>query len=137
VPNIINQVFSDRSLDVYNLTAQTATPNTQEFVAYPAEFGGLEVVFDVTAIGAAASLTLTISGVDELSGKIWPLATVVPVAATGTLVVRIHPSNANAAASGTPAIQTVQGQVPGRIRIGVTHNNATANTYTVAAHLTR
>lgn len=135
--NDINQVYADRSLDVLNIVAGTASPNTKEFVSFSDEFGGLEVVFDVTTIGAAASLTLSILGVDELSGKTWPLATVVPVAATGTLVVRIHPANANAAATGTPAIQTVQGQIPGRFRIGVAHNNGTANTYTVAAHLTR
>ena len=135
--NIINQVFSDRALEVYNLTGQTAAPNTQEFVAYPQEFGGLEVVFDVTAIGAAASLTLSILGVDELSGKTWPLATVLPVTAVGTLVVRIHPGNPTAAASGTPAIQTAQGQLPARIRFGVAHNNGTANNYTLSSILTR
>jgi hypothetical protein len=137
VANTINQIFGDRSLDVYNVVGGTATPNTQEFVAYPASFGGLEVVFDVTAIGAASSLTLSVLGVDELSGKTWPLATVVAVTATGTLVVRIHPNNPTAAASGTPAIQTVQGQIPGRIRFGVTHSNGTANSYTVAAYLTQ
>jgi hypothetical protein len=138
--NDINQVYADRSLDVYPSAARTATPDTQEYVMFPDTFGGIEVVFDVTAIGAAASLTLTILGVDELSGKTWPLATVSPLLAAGgaqTLVVRIHPANPTAAATGTPAIQTVQGQIPGRFRIGVTHNNATSNTYTVAAHLTK
>ena len=134
--NDINQVYADRSLDVYKVVAGTATPDTQEFVQFSNEFGGLEVVLDVTGI-TASTLTLNIWGVDELSGKTWPLATVVPVTATGTLVVRIHPANPTAAATGTPAVQTVQGQLPGRIRFGVTHGDATAKSYTLAAHLTK
>lgn len=64
---------------------------------------GAHVVIDVTAIsGTSPTLTVTVDGYDETSGKYYTLLQSASLSATGTTVLRIYPgvtAAANAAAS--------------------------------------
>jgi len=89
---------------------------------------GIKVVLDTTTIGTG-SVTLTIKGVDPLSGKTWTLLAGAAVTTNTTNVYTVFPgatASANVAAND---------QLPCQWQVVVTANNANAATYTVAAHL--
>jgi hypothetical protein len=50
---------------------------------------GVTVVVDITAI--TGILTVTIQGVDQVSGKMFPLLSSAPLTAIGTTVLRVFP----------------------------------------------
>jgi hypothetical protein len=52
---------------------------------------GLHVVVDVTALGASATLTVTIQGKDPASGKYYTLLASAAIASTGTTVLKVYP----------------------------------------------
>lgn len=73
----------------------TASPDQRNLYAR-----GAKVVIDVTAItGTSPTLTVTVQGKDEVSGKYYTLLASASLTSTGTTVLEIYPGIANAANS--------------------------------------
>jgi hypothetical protein len=58
---------------------------------------GVKLVVDITAISGSATLTVTIQGYDQVSGKFYTILTSAALAATATTVLTVYPSIAAAA----------------------------------------
>jgi hypothetical protein len=126
--NVIAFLPSAGPFTVLPSAARTTAPDTQEF-EIPAEACAMHLVVDVTAKGAAPSITVTVSGVDRASGKVYTLLASAAISTVSTTVLKIGPSltaSANAVAND---------YVPGIIRFSVAHGNSDSITYTIAGHL--
>lgn len=123
-----------RSVTTTPSAAYTAAPADFDIVG-PADVSGLVVTLDVTAFVTAASVLVAVLGVDDVSGKTYPIGTMVALAAVGTTTLRIHPNNPTAAV--TNGVQTQQGQIPPHIRIHVVQGNANSTTYSVGVNYTQ
>lgn len=91
---------------------------------------GIHVVLDMTVVGTG-SVTLTIQGKDEVSGKYYTILAGAAVTTNSTNVYKVYPgitAAANASASDV---------LPATFRIIVTANNANAATYSVGYSLIR
>lgn len=113
---------------LYKVVAGTATP------AFAIQNDGSQMrkgghfVIDVT-VGTTLSLTPTIDGFDDASGKWYNLLTGTAITATGTSVLRVYPGF-------TPAANvTASDFITPTWRFVMTHGNANAATYTVSARL--
>lgn len=118
----------DTRFTVLASAARTATPDTQEF-DLPPGVRGLVVVIDVTAISLTPSVTVTVSGVDRLSGKVYTILASAAITATGTTVLRIGPGLTAAANA------TANDLVPPVIRVTASHGDADSITYSVSGLL--
>lgn len=116
------------SRPLYTGASRTATP---AFVAQDdgnnPRIGG-HFVINVSA-AAAPSVVATIDGFDPLSATWYNLLTSVAIVATGLTVMKIYPGLAAA------ANVSVSDMLPPIWRLVMTHGNANAVTYTVAALL--
>lgn len=103
--------------------ARTATPTPADISQTgPAAV----VVIDVTAVGTAPSITVSIDGVDPVSGKTYSILSSAAITAVGTTRLRVHPSLPAA------ANDTAQDALPADWRISPTHANADSITYSIA-----
>src|ERR1700758_4441427 len=131
-------VYGLRSVQVLPSAPRSASPNDQLlFGSGVGDTDGIVVVLDLTAFATAASVTLNLLGVDQVSGKRWTIASTGALTAVGTYVLRVHPNDPTAAMSalsGGFAAQTQQGQIPDQIVLQVVHNNANSQTYSLGAH---
>lgn len=127
--NVVNRLGpGDRAFTVLASAARTATPDTQEF-EFAGPVRGLHLVIDVTAVAATPSITVTVSGVDRRSGKVYTLLASAAITATGTTVLRIGPAL-------TAAANLVANDVvPPIFRVTVAHGDADSITYSVAGQL--
>jgi hypothetical protein len=82
----------------------------------------------MTIVGTG-SVTLSVEGKDQVSGKYYTILTGAAVTTNSTNVYRVYPGLTAAANA------TVSDILPETFRITVTHNNANAATYTVGASL--
>jgi hypothetical protein len=71
---------------VFASAARTATPDTFEYELMP-EVRAIHLVWDVTAVTSTPSTTVTIQGVDRLSGKVYTLLASAAIAAVSTNVL--------------------------------------------------
>lgn len=122
-----------RQMTVVPASAYMTAPQPIDYQGFR-DSAGLAVTLDVTAITVVAAVSVAVLGVDETSGKTWPIGTMVALAAVGTTTLRIHPNNPTAAVSA--GVQTQQGQIPPRVRIQVTQGNANSTNYSVGMDLT-
>lgn len=90
---------------------------------------GVHVVIDVTAIVSTPSITLTIEGKDEISGKYYTMLTSAAITGTGTTVLKVYPG---ITASANVAVSDI---LPRTWRIKVAHSNGDSITYSVGASL--
>lgn len=88
----------------------------------------LAVVLDVTAATAANTATVTISGCDRTSGKIWTILASAAKTSATTTVLRVSP---NITASANLIAQDV---LPSEIQIDVAHSDGQPITYSVGVH---
>ncbi len=104
---------------VFESAARTATVSA----TLATECLGGVFVIDVTAVVSAPSVVFTIAGV---SGDIeWTILDSAAITATGTTVLRIHPSL-------TAAANTIAKDIlPQALKITATHANANSITYSV------
>jgi hypothetical protein len=112
---------------VLTATAITATQNTADLSN--GAFRGIKVVFDVTAVVAVGSVTITIQGKDQASGKYYTLLAGAAVTTATTNVYTVYP--------GLPATANVSANdvLPKTFRILATFNSGTSSTYTVGVTL--
>jgi hypothetical protein len=121
-----NFIRSNRNLRVLESLSRTVTLNSGDLDNQ--NFRGIHVVLDVTAHGTG-SITLTIQGKDQVSGKYYTLLAGAAVISTTTVVYKVYPGLTAA----TNAVAT--DILPATFRILLTHNNANAMTYSVGASL--
>ncbi|MFI9817578.1 hypothetical protein [Saccharothrix variisporea] len=109
--------------------ARTASPDTYEFDASRARANGLHLIIDVTAITATPSVTVTVQGVDRVSGKTYTILQSAAITATGTTVLKIGPGL-------TAAANLVANDLlPPVFRIVAAHGDADSATYSIAGQL--
>lgn len=107
--------------------ARTAAPDTQEFEHRGAR--GLVVVVDATAVTGTPSVTVTVAGVDRVSGKTWTLLASAAITGTGTTVLKIGPGLTAAANA------AVNDMLPPVFRVTCAHGDSDSITYSVTGHL--
>jgi hypothetical protein len=127
--NVVTNLYSRDPFTVLPSAARTASPDTMEFVASSVDFHGLHLVVDVTAVTATPSVTVTVQGVDRLSGKVYTVLASAAITATGTTVLKVG-------AGLTAAANLVANDVvPPVFRVTVAHGDADSITYTIAGQL--
>lgn len=114
-------------ITLLNSAARTTTTTSADMVVN----GGSGVfVFDITAVPGVQTVTLTIQGKDETSGKYYTLIAGTALSATSTNVYKVGqglPVTANVSANDV---------IPRTIRAVVTHSGAGSFTYTVGGQVT-
>lgn len=130
--NVIRQIQSDSTgFEVLPSAARTTTPDTQEFeiLGRGYQYTGLHLILDVTAVTATPALTVTVDGVDRLSGKTYNLITSAVIATAVTTALKIAPGI-------TPAANVaVAMNLPPVFRVTVSHGDADSATYSVTGIL--
>jgi hypothetical protein len=112
---------------LYASAARTATPTAVDFDAGRAK--ALFIVIDITAVTATPAVTVTVSGVDSLSGKVWTLLASAALATVSTTVLQIGPGVTAATNLAANAY------IPDFVRVAPTHGDSDSATYTITAHL--
>lgn len=120
------EMRSARDLRLIELGSYTVTQSSVD--QRNENMRGLIVVLDVTVPGTG-SVTITIQGKDQISGKYYTILAGSAVTTQSTNVYKVYPGLTAAANSVASDI------VPHQWRVLVTHNNANAITYTLGACL--
>jgi len=107
--------------------ARTAQPDTQEFEV-PGGYSALYLVVDATSITLTPSITVSILGVDRLSGKTHTILTGAAVTTVSTQVLRVGPGL-------TAGTNIANDYLPSVFRISVAHGDADSITYSIAGML--
>ena len=117
-----------RRLIAFVSAARTATPAVFNGIADDNVRGAI-ITIDVTAISVTPSVVFTISGIDLLSWKIYTILVSAAITATGTTVLRIHPS--------LTAVNDLvaNDMIPSNFRITPVHGDSDSITYTVGVEL--
>lgn len=128
---VTNLLASGAYFQVLPSAARIADPDTQEFQVDRRGFGprGLVLVIDSTAISATPALTVTVSGVDRVSGKVYTILASAVIATAVTTVLKVGPGLT--AAAGLVA----NDQVPPVFRVTCTHGDADSITYSIGGML--
>lgn len=130
--NVIRQLQSDAvGFEVLPSAARTTAPDTQEFeiVGRGYQYTGLHLIIDVTAEAATPALTITVDGVDRISGKTYNLITSAAISTVSTVALKIAPGI-------TPAANVaVAMNLPPIFRVSVAHGNADSATYSISGML--
>lgn len=128
--NVVTPLYSsDRVFTVLASAARTATPDTQEFDGSDADFRGAFFVIDATAVTATPALTVTISGVDRTSGKVYTILASAAIATVSTTVLQIGPG---LTAAGNAVANS---QLPPIFRVTASHGDADSITYSIGCCL--
>lgn len=119
---------ASRAFTVLPSAARTAAPDTFEFEGARG-LVGVVVVVDATAVTATPALTVSILGVDRVSGKTWTILASTAIATVSTTVLKVRPGLTAA------ANLVANDALPPVFRIVCAHGDADSITYTVGAHL--
>lgn len=127
--NVIDRLPARGPFTVLPSAARTATPDSFEFEAPGVAYTGLHLVIDVTAVAATPSITVTVQGVDRVSGQVYTILESAAITAVSTTVLKVAPAL-------TAAANTVANDLlPPIFRITVTHADADSITYSIAGQL--
>jgi len=116
-------VMANNEVTPLSSAARTATTDSPD-LSNPNWRGG-QFILDVTAKGAAPSITVTIQGKDLASGQYYTLLTGAAVTTVSTTVYRVYPGLTAAANS------VANDVVPSIFRVHVVHGNSDSITYSV------
>lgn len=107
--------------------ARTASVNSADFTNLSST--GIHVVIDVTAVPSVETMTFTLQGKDQASGKYYDLLVSAALVATGTVVLKVYP--------GLTAVAnlTATDILPKTYRIKVVNSASGSFTYSVGASL--
>jgi hypothetical protein len=96
-------MIAQNTINLATLAAASAGGNLADQVNY--QHRGVKVIVDITALtGTSPTLTVTIQGKDEVSGKYYTLLASAALNATGTTVLTVYPgltASANVMANDT------------------------------------
>lgn len=107
----MSYIYPDRSVNMLTLTASAVSVTGQDIDCSTAK--GAVINVDITAI-TAGTMTLTVEGKDETSGKYYTILTSAALAAVATTTLRIYPGLVAA------ANVTVNDILPTKFRVRVT-----------------
>lgn len=110
-------------------TATTASPNPVQLQGLQ-RHSGIVVVVDVSAVTSTAGVTVSVVGVDRVSGNTWPILTSAAITTVSTTALRIHPGIA------VVANQSTSDVLPPLVQINFTNTNSASITYSATAYLT-
>ncbi len=122
-----NDEPGNTTLRLLESAARTATNNTGTI--RNRYHRGLIVTLDITVVPAIETVTLTIQGVDPLTGKLYTILASVLEAAAVTIIMRVHPMLTAA------ANLIAQDVMPEEWRVLVSHSAAGTFNYSVSAQL--
>jgi hypothetical protein len=111
--------------------ARTTAPDTQEFevTGRGYEYRGLHLIIDATVVTSTQTLTVTVSGVDRVSGKLYTLLASAAITAASTVVLKIGPDL-------TPVNNlAVNDYLPPVFRVSVALENSLTATYSISGML--
>jgi hypothetical protein len=117
-----------RIVSILASAARTATPADVELEA--GGHRGLVLVVDVTAVTLTPSITVTVKGLDPVSGQDWTILASAAITTVSTTVLRVHPSLTAA------ANLVAEDLLAPQMAVAVAHGDADSITYSVTAHLT-
>lgn len=120
--------MANRIVTAFASAARTATPTAFNGIADD-DVKGMVVTIDCTAVTATPSVVFTLSGIDQLSGKVYTILVSAAITATGTTILRIQPSLT------VSANLVAKDMVPSKWRIAPVHGDADSITYTVGVEL--
>jgi hypothetical protein len=126
--NVIQNVLASAPyFEVLPSVARIAAPDTVEVVVDRRGFNpnALILTIDVTAVTDTPALTVTISRVDRVSGKLTTVLASAAIATVSTVVLKVGPDLAGAANS------VALDYVPSVFRITCAHGDADSITYSV------
>jgi hypothetical protein len=129
---VTNLLANSPAFEVLPSAARTTSPDTQEFrMDRRGGFQpvGLILTIDATSVTATPALTVTISRVDPVSGKVAALLATTAIATAVTTVLRIDPNIA------TAANVSLKDYVPPVFRIDAVHGDADSITYSIGGML--
>lgn len=128
----VRSIQSDTiNFEVLPSEARIATPDSQEFEIHGPgyQYAGLHLIIDVTAVTATPALTVTVDGVDRISGKTYNLITSTVIATAVVTALKIAPGI-------TPAANiAVAMNLPPVFRVTVSHGDTDSATYSVGGML--
>lgn len=127
--NTIVNLPNVRAFQPYPSLERTTTPNTIEYRNLAAPSTGIALIINVTAKTSSPSITVTLYGVDPYTDTTWTILTSAAIATVSTTTLRVHPG---ITAATNLAVADI---LPPNIRIGVTHSNTDAITYSVSGYL--
>ncbi len=110
-------------ITVFSSASRTATVSSPDLYAGK----GAHVVLDMTAVSGTPSITVTIEGKDNVSGKYYPILVSGAITAVSTNVLQVYPGVAETANVNESSF------LPTNWRITVTHSTTDAVTYSVGA----
>lgn len=119
----------NEGIEVLKSAARVAAPVVFKLPSNDHE--ACHIVIDVTAIGAAPSVVVTVRGVDPLSGKRYVILASAAIVAIGTTVLKVGRGLVAA------ANLAVNDMLPRNIEIDVAHGNGDSITYSVYLNLMR
>lgn len=90
---------------------------------------GVRVFIDMTAVPTIETVTFTVEGKDEVSGKYYPLLVSIAIVAVSTVVLTVYPALTDA------ANVTKSDVIPRTLRIDANHSAAGNFTYSVGVAL--
>lgn len=109
--------------------ARTASPTDVEFDCRGVLYDVLHLIIDVTAVAATPSITVTIQGIDKVSGKDYTILASAAITATGTTVLKVGQGL-------TAAANTVANdKLPPVWKVDVAHADADSITYSIGGQL--
>lgn len=119
--------FAPAGATVFASAARTSTPDTSEF-EIGSGWQSLTLLVKTTAAGSSPSTVFKAEWVDRVTGDVFPSATYVTAAVTGTgtVTMRISPL---LTASGTAIYKDAIHPV---VRFTATHTGSTSHTYTAS-----
>lgn len=130
--NTIRKLTTDSmSFEVLPSAARTTDPDTQEFelLGRGYEYNGLDLIIDATAVTSTPALTVTVAGVDRVSGKLFTILASTAIATAVTTVLKIGPGL-------TPAANlAANDRLPPIFRVTCVHGNANSITYSIGGML--
>lgn len=129
--NIVNVSAASPYFEVLPSAARTTAPDTQEFVVDRRGFGpsGLILTIDATVVTATQTITVTVSGVDRISGKLYTVLASAAIATASTVVLKINDGVAAVANVSTVEV------LPPVFRVTVTIANGLTATYSIGGML--
>lgn len=128
--NVITRLLpgADR-FEILASAARTADPDTQEFDVSGVDYRGAYFIIDVTAVTATPSITVTVAGVDRVSGQTFDILASAAITSDSTTTLQIGPGITAAANTDEDSY------LPPVFRVSVTHADADSITYSIAGLL--
>lgn len=119
--------MDNAGIEVLKSAARVASPTA--FRLAPNRHEACHLIIDVTAAAATPELTVTIRGIDPLSGKKYTILESAAITGIGTTVLKVGRGLAAA------ANLAVNDMLPNEIEINFSHADADSITYSAYMHL--